>query len=169
MHGALHKGAQRRYSGELIWRPRPLTDVYVDFLHPRVHDGVFAAAARRRRALVVGRLAARGGRRRRRRRRRRRAGCHRVAAVTLLRDGGALEPGRRYDVTPRGHHYRGGLPAALARRVRRFGSLPLLLLLVLVMVVVVVVVVERVRLEGSGLLPLGAVIVRRVAGQIVAV
>lgn len=153
----------------MIWRL--LTDVYVDFLHPRVHDGVLATAARRGSALVVRRLAARGGRRRRIWRRR--AGCHRVAPVTLLRDGGALQPGRRYDVTPRGHHHRGGLADALARRVRRFGSRLRLLLVVgvvlLMVVVVVVVVVERVRLKGSRLLPLGAVIVRRVAGQIVAV
>ena len=113
--------------------------------------------------MAVGRLAAR--------RRRRRAGCHRVAAVTLLRDGGGLQSGRGEDVTPRGHHHRGGLPCALALRVGRLGSL-LLLLLLLVLVVLVVwvvlVVVEGVRLKGGRLLPLRAVIVRRMAGQIVA-
>lgn len=78
-------------------------------------------------------------------------------------------------MTPGGHKHRGGLCTALARRKRRFGSLLLLLLVVVLMVVLVVmviwvveVVVERVRLEGSGLLPLGAVIVRGVTGQIVA-
>lgn len=98
----------------------------------------------------------------------RRAGCHRVAAVALLRYGGSLQPDWGENMTPRGHHHRGGLPCTLARRVGRLGSLLLRVVALVVRVVVLMVVIERVRLEGGGLLPLGAVVVRRVAGQIVA-
>lgn len=134
-----------------------LTDVYMDFFHPRIDDGVLGAR-RGRRVVAVGRLADSGGGRRR-------AGRHRVAAVVQLGDGGRLQPGRGEDVTPRGHHHRSGLPRTLARRVRWFS----VLLGVVLVPRVVLVVVEGVRLKGGGsLLPLGAVVVRRVAGQIVA-
>lgn len=126
-----------------------LTDVYMDFLHPRINHRVLAGACGGRRTLAAGRGRAR---------------CHRAAAEALLR--AALQSDRRKDVTAGGRQHRGGLsrrPLALA--VRGLGSRRRRLRRVLGGLVVV----ERVRLEGSRLRPLGAVVVRRVAGQIVAV
>lgn len=157
MHkGAAREGESEREGGEGGRSLHAaLTDVYMDFLHPRVDDGVLGARGGRT-ALAVGCYAASRGRRR--------AGRHRVGAVAQLRDRGRPQPSRGEDFTPRGNHHRGGLPRTLARRVRRLTAL----LVVVLVLRVVLVVVEGVRLEGGSLLPLGAVVDRRVAGQIVA-
>jgi len=132
-----------------------LTDVDMDFLHPRVDHRVLGGG---RGGPAVGReVAGSPGRRRRRRR----AGRHRVAAAApQLRRGGCGE-----DVTPRGHHHHrgggGGGGLLPARRVRRLAARRRRRRRV--------EVVQGVRLEGGRLWPRGAVVVRRVAGQIVAV
>lgn len=73
-------------------------------------------------------------------RRRRRAGCHRLAAVALLR-GWSVGGGRRENVTPGGHEHGGRLSSALARREWRLGSLLRRGWLVVVLVVLVLGVV----------------------------
>lgn len=84
--------------------------------------------------------------------------------MALLREWSGLQSGRGDDMTSWGHHHRSGLRSTLALCVWRLGSL---LRLVVLVRVVLMVVVKRVRLEGSRLLSLGAVIIRRVTGQIV--
>ena len=137
-HFASHLGwaeyPQRRRVREKL---RALTNVYVDFLHPGVNHGILARASRRS-ALVKEILSTSGWR----------ARSYRVAMMVWLRERGWMS-GWGEDVTPRRHHHR-GLPRTLARSVRRVGAARPL-------------VVDRLMLK-RWLLPLGAIIVRRVAG-----